>query len=542
MSILNKKWKLRHERQEGEDFKTALLKARKLQNAEDFFADPDFSNLHDPFLFEDMQKAVERIQKAIRGEERIVIYGDYDVDGISGTALLVHTLLALGAKVSYRIPHRLKDGYGLHDHFVDELLKADAKLLITVDCGISCAAQVQKAEEGGMNVLITDHHTLPPELPKAFAILHPELSKNYPFKKLSGSGVAFKLASAISPELAPKLLDLASLGTVADCVTLSGENRLIVQLGLQRMQQTNWPGLRALLDSSGISEKPILDSGHIGFQIGPRLNASGRMDHPYWGLQTLLSEDAISARTKAAELEKFNQERRALTEKILEEAKANLNLEEDLIIEHHSSWPSPLVGLIAGRLQEEFSKPAFVMEDRGEVLVGSARSLPGFHAVRALDHVKDYLNHYGGHEQAAGFHLDKKHLDSFKKGLQAYAKEHFRENPLQIPLEIDFALTGSDLTFDSVKVTQILAPFGIGNPQPLFLLENIQIMQTASLGSDGKHLRFSVLFEGEVLDGIAFRFADHEEALLKASQLVVELDLKEWRGSKSLQLKLVDFS
>ena len=335
MSVLSKPGSLNYERLPNESLRSALLKARKIENPGEFFSDPQIDDLHDPFLFADMQKAVERLQKAIFSREHIAVYGDYDVDGLSGTALLVHTLRMLGAEVSYRIPHRLKDGYGLHQKYVEELSREKTGVLVTVDLGISCATEVELAQSLGMDVIITDHHTVPDKVPRAFATLHPFLAATYPFKYLSGSGVAFKLASALlkatkNEDFIPCLTDLASLGTVADCVSLSGENRALVKLGLEQMKQSKWDGLRAILKNAGAWGKEF--STHtIGFQIGPRLNASGRIDSPYWSLQTLLAEGE-AATEKSAKLEELNRKRQDMMESIMREAEAALDHEPPLLI------------------------------------------------------------------------------------------------------------------------------------------------------------------------------------------------------------------
>lgn len=544
MSLLGKTWKLRHERQPKESLWQGLLAARALENPGAFFAQPQLEDLHDPFLFKDMQKAVHRLQKAIAQQERIVIYGDYDVDGTSGAALLIHTLKELGAQVSYRIPHRMKDGYGLHAHYVEELAQQNVKILITVDCGISCADQVELAQGLGMDVIITDHHSIPKQLPPAFALLHPQLEPNYPFHFLSGSGVAFKLASALwiaagQPEKIMEFVDLASLGTVADCVPLHGENRLIVQLGLKQMERTRWDGLAALLQVSGAPEGGPYTSDTIGFQIGPRINASGRMDDAYWSLQTLLAEGQ-EATEKSKKLEAFNQERRTLTESILQEAEAGLNLDEPLLFASGKNWPSGLVGLIAGRLQEKYGKPAFVMEDRGEVLVGSARSLPGFHAVEALNQVAHLLNHYGGHEQAAGFHLSKENLLAFRQALMAHAQAHFDQKPLEQERWADMELQPQDVQVEVLELLQAFAPFGVSNPRPLFIMNGVEVLSLRPVGAEGHHLKGRFLFQGLEVDGIAFRFGEHHDALRSASKLVVQLDIHEWQGTKKVQIQLVD--
>ena len=544
MSILKKTWQLTYERKPNESLWSALLKARKIGNPGEFFSSPVLEDLHDPFLFDDMQKAVERLQKAIHGHERIVVYGDYDVDGLSGAALLIHTLRMLGGEVSYRIPHRREDGYGLHQKYVEELAREKTNVLITVDLGISCATEIALAESLGIDVIITDHHTLPGKIPDAFATLHPLLAPSYPFEHLSGSGVAFKLASALlkstkNEDFIPLLTDLASLGTVADCVPLVGENRAIVKLGLEQMKRSKWDGLRAILKNAGAWGREF--STHtIGFQIGPRLNASGRIESPYWSLQTLLAE-GDSALEKSAKLEELNHRRQQMMETIMEEAEAALDHTQPLII-IAGPWTSGVVGLVAGRLQEKYGKPAFILEDRGEELIGSARSLPGFHCVHALKSIKDLLLKFGGHEQAAGFHLKKEHYAEFQTRLQTHAAAFFKKTPLTPTLSIDLALNPEDLILESCEKIASFAPFGTGNETPLFLLEGTTLDEIRPVGRDSKHLKFSAHFAKKSIEGIAFNFGPHAEKLRSAKNLVVQLEKNEWNGQTGLQLKLIDFA
>ena len=542
MSIVGKTWKLSYERPVGEALWTSLLKARKIEDPGQFFANASVGDLHDPFLFPDMQKAVDRVQKAIKARERIVVYGDYDVDGTSGAALLIHTLRFLGAEVSYRIPHRQKDGYGLHNKYVEELLEQQVKVLITVDCGISCAKEVALAQANGMDVLLTDHHTLPKELPEAHATLHPQLAPKYPFKDLSGSGVAFKLACALliatdNEDFIPRLTDLASLGTVADCVHLTGENRALLKLGLQQMGRTEWDGLRSILESAG-AWRQAHTSETIGFQVGPRINASGRMSHPYWALQTLIAEGE-EARQKSLKLEELNRARQELTRSITEEASAAVDPSQALLIAKAEHWPSSVAGLIAGRLQERFSKPTFILEDRGDSLVGSGRSLPGFHLVEALNTVSHLLEAYGGHEQAAGFHLKKENYEAFKEGLLKHAAA---QPNLEAAWPVDLALQPEELTVEHCEKINSFAPFGIGNPKPLFLLEDVQVLKTRPVGRDAMHLKFTVDFGGQQIDGIAFGMAEHELDFHKATKLLAHLELNVWQERQSPQLQLVDFA
>lgn len=545
MTPSTKKWVLKYKRQAGESLWASLLKARNIENPGEFFSSASVDDLHDPFLFADMEHAVNRLQKAVQARERIVVYGDYDVDGLSGAALLVHTLRMLGADVSYRVPHRRNDGYGLHKRYVEELAAEKVAVLITVDLGISCADEVALAESLGMSVIITDHHTLPARLPEAFATLHPKLEKQYPFPELSGSGVAFKLACALltatkNEEWIPFLTDLASLGTVADCVPLLGENRTLVKLGLEQMKRSKWDGLRAILNDAGVWHTGNFSTQTIGFQIGPRLNASGRLDSPYWSLQTLLAEGEAAAE-KSAKLEELNRQRQDMMAAIFEEAEASLDLTQPLIVAS-GPWTSGVVGLVAGRLQEKYGKPAFVMEDRGDELIGSARSLPGFHCVEALKAAEHCLLKFGGHEQAAGFHLKSEHFSEFQICLQKHAAEFFEKTPLKPILNIDLELNPEDLTLENCEKVSSFAPFGAGNETPVFLMDGVEIHELRPVGREEKHLKFSTRFGKQNFDSIAFNFGSRSEQLRAAKQLLVQLEKNEWNGRRSVQLKLVDFS
>ncbi len=539
-SVRGKNWKLLEPRRPDESLEVALLKARNIQNPEEFFQTPTVENLPDPFLFQDMEKATERLAKAVHARERIVVYGDYDVDGLSGAALLIHTLRLLGATVSYRVPHRLNEGYGLHASYVNEMHEKGVSLMITVDCGISCATEVALAQSKGIDVIITDHHHIPEKLPPAFALLHPRVYSGYPNEQLSGSGVAFKLASALlqragREEFIPALTDLASLGTVADCVPLLGENRDLVKLGLRQMQITQWEGLRAILSNAGIKDNEIFNTFTIGFQIGPRLNASGRMDHAYWGLQTLLAS-APEAQEKAQKLEELNAARKVAVETILEEATAQVDPTAPIILLGAANWSSGLVGLIAGRLQEKFQKPAFIMEDKGDRYVGSVRSVPGFHAVTALESVRDQLQHFGGHELAAGFSVSAENYPKFREKILSWSAQQKIETPEHA---LDTELHADDFNLQTLDLLDRLAPFGIGNPAPRFLLKNAQIDSSSWVGADQTHLKLTLKLGNRKQGAIAFSARDLEPHLKTGSDLIVELQKSTWRPGE-VEVRVVD--
>ncbi len=533
-------WNLKYNRKKNESLWSALLVSRAIENPGEFFSDANYADLYDPFLFEQMAKSVERIKKAIVLRERILIYGDYDVDGTSGASLLIHTLRFLGAEVSYRVPHRLNEGYGLHMNYIEEAKKNSVAIIITVDCGISCKKEIDQAESLGINVIITDHHTVPIAVPSAFATLHPLLS-NYPFKHLSGSGVAFKLAQALlnDEKMTMTLIDLASLGTVADCVPLIGENRAIVKMGLKQIAKTKWDGLKAILESSGNLYAKEFTTDTIGFQIGPRINAAGRMDTPYWAIQTLLASGEL-ARQKAKKLEELNRDRQTLTTKIFEEALLKINPEDSIIIAEGEGWSSGLVGLIAGKIQEKFSKPTLILDDRGDFLVGSARSVTGFNIVEAITKAAHVLEHFGGHEMAAGFNLKKENYLAFKKILIDYTSANLTNNTTSFELETE--LFADDLNLENVDKLASFAPFGIGNAKPMFLLQNSEIFNVKQIGKNAEHLKFSIKSDNKIFSAIGFRMSEHLTAIQNSKQLAVQLEKNEWQNRTELQIKLVDFA
>ncbi|MFA5855604.1 MAG: single-stranded-DNA-specific exonuclease RecJ [Candidatus Gracilibacteria bacterium] len=551
MSLFGKKWTILYERKPNENLFAALSFARNIEDPGTFFADTEMSDLSDPFLFKNMQKAVERIFTAIKNGERIAIYGDYDVDGISGTAILVHTLNFLGAKVTYRIPSRLDEGYGLHTKYVEELAKQNVKLLITVDTGIACANEIALARERGMDTIVTDHHAIPKNFTvdfPAFAILHPLEDNDYPHKNLSGSAVAFKLAAALlyasenqdqNSDFTKALTDLAALGIVADCVPLTGENRKIVKIGLKQMSTTKWDGLKEILKLAGVWDKQDFSAFTIGFQVSPRLNASGRMDSPYWALQTLLASGEEAAK-KGEKLEGFNRLRRSTTEKACVEAQQMVNQDDLIILAGSPDWSSGILGLVAGKILESSGRPAFIMEDKGGELVGSVRSLSGFNAVEALNAASEHLTHFGGHELAAGFRLKKESLEAFKEALLKHAKMVHQESPFIPTLKIDTTLHAEDLTLENIEKLNTFAPFGQGNPHPVLLIKDAKIIDTRKLGKDGTHLRCIIKIGPQTHECMAFGLSHLEPQIRSAKHLVVTLDKGSWQGEERIEMKLID--
>lgn len=560
MSVLGKNWKIINA-DPGKNIVQKVLENRGLvdpDKVQAFLKTNYKKGLHNPFLIKNMYEAVERIKRAIEKKEKIMIFGDYDVDGISGTAILVHTLKLLGARVSYRLPHRVNDGYGLSIKFVDEFADIGVNVLITVDCGVSCATQIAHAKERGIDVLVTDHHTIPEVFPdKAYAVLHPlQPGDDYPFKGLTGAAVAYKLACALLTDKFEKeerenylysLLDLASLGTVADLGPLVGENRIIVKYGLEALQKTRWPGLNYLKEVSGIAPDTKLDISVIGFRLGPRINAAGRIDTPYYALQLLLyDEPNEKGKVLAEHLERLNQRRQQMVAKAIEEAEqdfAGRSGSDKIFIAWSPDWHVGILGLIASKIVEKYNQPSMILQDFGDYLVASARSPDTFNVVEALTQHKDLLENFGGHAQAAGFNIRKDKLPAFVEAMNQYAKEKLPEQKAEQPLLIDCELNEHEINENLLDFLEQMEPFGIGNEQPKFLLQNVTPSWIKKVGKESQHLHFQVSGDQRRFPVIAFKFGDQERLLNTAGKidLVCYLNRNEWKGVTQVQLRAVDF-
>ncbi|MFC1599453.1 single-stranded-DNA-specific exonuclease RecJ [Patescibacteria group bacterium] len=556
MSVLNKKWEIKNTTEKSVVDK--ICENRGLSDPEDLakFIKPDFENgFHDPFLIKGMDRACERIKKAIAEGERIIIFGDYDVDGISSAAILYLTLEHLKAKISYRLPHRVNDGYGLSEKYIREFVDIKVGLVVTVDCGVSNADEITLAKENGIDVIVTDHHRIPEKYPHdAYEIIHPNIpGSEYPFKDLTGAGVAFKLAQALlkdqpNNDLIFALLDLASLGTVADCGPIVGENRLIVKKGLEMLPQTKWEGLRNLQEVAGVNFDKPLNTHTIGYQIAPRINAAGRIDSPYFALQLLIQEGQTqTAKRLAKKLETLNKKRQDMLKKSLDEAeKRYLEFGQDdlVVMDYSPDWHVGIIGLIAGRLAEKYAKPAIIMHDFGDYLVGSARSQEYFNVIDAFTEFKRFFTHFGGHAQAAGFSINKDQVDNFIVEFKAYVKGKLEKCDITSSIKIDCEISAEELNWDTLEFIKSLEPFGIANQRPTFLLRNAEIEQTKVVGKDETHLSLNVRKEGKSVRGIAFNFGEHNDYARERGNLdiVFQLEENEWKGNSNLQLKVIDFS
>jgi single-stranded-DNA-specific exonuclease len=531
-----------------------LLYNRGLSEASEvaaFLAAPGEEPLGNPFDLRDMPQAVQRIQQAIASGERLVVYGDFDVDGITSAALLVQTLAALGARVSPYIPRRLEEGYGLNLGALDRLAAEDVRLVITVDNGISALAEVEHAHALGIDVIVTDHHHVPPQLPRAVAILNPKRPDcPYPFKELAGVGVAFKLAQALSDLRIANFefrnpnfgLDLVALGTVVDMAPLIGENRALARRGLAMLNQTQRPGLLAMIARAGLRLGQI-DSSALSFALGPRLNAAGRIDDAIASYRLLVTDSPDEAATLADDLEAKNQERQRLTAEVLERARSQACELGDvrLLLVAGEGYAAGVVGLVAGRLVDEFYRPALVVEWGEERSRGSARSIPEFNIVAALAECQDLLVRFGGHAMAAGFTVETPRLAALQGRLLAIADRELRGLDLTPTLFVDAELPLAQASWATYNWVGRLAPFGYANPTPTFLSRRVHVRKAWVTGNN--HLRLKLADGPQVWDAIGFRLGDWAEPVAKhpSIDVVYTLETSQWGAEEPvLQLNVKD--
>lgn len=555
MSVLKKTWQIKNN-DPNISLLQKLLVNRGLKDEtsiERFFHPDPARDFHDPFLMEDMERAAARIGEAIEKSQRIMIFGDYDVDGITGVAILMRTLRKLGANVSYRLPHRIEDGYGLREKFIREFAKLDVKLAITVDNGISCFSEVELANKLGVDIIITDHHTVPEKNPNACAILHPKLpGSRYPFTELTGAGVALKLAQAllmrrmkdelINEEIT-KLLDLACMGTIADLGELRGENRYIVKEGLRVLENTRWPGLSRLKEFAGVKGK--IDTHDIGFLLSPRINAAGRISHPSHALQLLLHDNEHTT-LLAENLERLNRKRQTMMAELFEKAEALAEKQnaDPVIIIGGPEFHGGIIGLIAGKLSEKYSRPAIVMEERPTAFVGSCRSIPAVNIVQALATAKSLLTNFGGHAAAAGFEIAKENRQKFEAKLKTHVGKMLRAEDIKAVLPIECEIPHDEISEKTIEMLQWFEPFGIGNEVPRFLCRNALVQECNTVGADKKHLKIVArLADGSSIDCIGFRLGQFSDQIQKNKpiDLVAEVERDEWNGRKKIQMKVIDF-
>lgn len=503
---------------------------------------------HDPFELLGMKPAVERITAALAAGEPMVVYGDYDADGLTGTAVLASALRARGARVSHFIPNRYADGYGLSIEALHSLARGGARLVVTVDCGARSVAEAEAAQALGLDLIITDHHAPADHLPPCLATINPrQPGDSYPFKDLSGAGIAYKLAQALAQALGGpepvELLDLVAVGTIGDLVPLRDENRSLTRAGLERLRSAPRPGLRALMQVSSIQPSGLRASG-IGFGLAPRLNAAGRLDSAEAAYQLLMAEDNAHAAELAASLDRSNRDRRLATSQLVELARSLGAEAQDthLIFAAHPDFREGLAGLVAARLVEERYRPAIVAHLGEEEVRGSARSIPGFHITRALDECAELLTRHGGHAAAAGFTVARERVGELSDRLQAIARRELSGADLTPAIEIDARLSAGDITMRTVEFAESLEPCGSGNETPLFSAHGLRVRTARTVGADGKHLKLTLGSDGSTgaWDAIGFGMGAFAKDLPARLDAAFRLERNTWGGYESLQMNLVD--
>ncbi|MAF20513.1 MAG: single-stranded-DNA-specific exonuclease RecJ [Parcubacteria group bacterium] len=543
----------------------------KTQKQVDEFFNPDFEgDLHDPYLLKDMDLAVKRIVKAIDHQEKILIYGDFDADGVSATTILYKTLESFGLTPEIYIPDREKENHGLNPKSIKVIAKDKINLLITVDCGSKDFEAIDLANSLGIDVVITDHHDTDQKLPQTVALInHKRKDDKYPFKDLAGAGVAYKLALALllikgDPDNLKKwLLDITALATVADMEPIIGENRTIVKYGLGVLAQTKWIGLAKLMDVSRINpeivnhsakgEAPLtnLDASTLGFALGPRINAAGRMEHANIAFELLTTGNEQKAEKLAQLIDQKNKERQTLTDKVVREVEARIVSQDripELIFEGDKDWPVGLIGLIAGKMKDKFNRPAVIYNDQQKIIRASCRSIPQFDLMNMLNQCSRYFDDYGGRDGTGGFTMSRDKIEKVKDICFKLAKKELKKISLNSVLEIDAELSLEEISFKNHDQVSLFEPFGKKNLKPKFLAKSLEIMEARLVGNGQKHLKMELAMfdkysgKGKNFKAIGFSLVDKVEEVKKGDlvDVVFEMIINQWNGYKELEMKIVD--
>ena len=511
------------------------------------FLNPTRKDFYNPFLMPDMEIAVKRIVKAIENIEKIMIYGDYDADGITSITVLKKYLNEIGLKTGEYIPNRLNEGYGLNKDAISKIYNDGYKLMITVDCGISGLEEVDYANSLGMEIIITDHHEPAEKLPEAIAVIDAKRKDNkYPFNQLAGVGVVFKLIQAISTELKLeekeylKYLDLVCIGTISDIVPLVDENRVIAKLGLKLIEKTKNIGLKTLLN---IADLKKIDSTAISFGVAPRINACGRMGFQEEALQLFLTEDSGEATKIAKRLVQFNQERQAKEKQIFEEVIEKIekdNKDKKCIVLAEENWHHGIIGIVASKITEIYYKPSILICLEGDKGKGSGRSIPGFDLYTALTKCSDYIEKFGGHSMAIGITIKKENFEKLKEAIEKYAQESNISDIMPI-INIDKEINLKNINIEEVKSLELLEPFGEGNKMPLFLLRNLKIDSIRAL-SGGKHLKLTLKQDNNIVDAIGFNMGDLSKEYLLGDKVDVvgTIEINSFGNKENIQINLKD--
>lgn len=535
-----------------------LMLGRGIETEEemDRFLNGTVEQFRNPFLLKGMEEAVPRIQAALNSNEKIRIYGDYDADGVSSTSLMVRLLRKLNANFDYYIPHRIHEGYGLNKPALEKAKMEGVSLLITVDTGISAYEEVNYAKELGIDVIVTDHHEPPALLPEAYTIINPKQHDcKYPFKGLAGVGVAFKLAQALLGRVPEELLEFATIGTVADLMPLLDENRLIVKLGLKRMSESAYKGIQALLDVSSI-DRMAVTSSHVGFSLGPKINASGRLEHAGAAVRLLTTDDGQEAKELAEELDALNKERQLIVDDMIVEALSMVEeLQQDgnlprVLVLAKEGWNAGVIGIVASKILEKHYRPTIVLSIDAETgkCKGSARSISGFDLYAALSSVAEWMVHYGGHQAAAGMTIKKEYLAPWTEALNRLADEWLTEEDL-IPLyHADAECKLEDVPLETISLIDRLAPFGISNPSPRFVLRGLPVEDMRTMGKESQHVRFTLSNPSveirQTIEAVGFHkgHLTSRVAISGRVDLLGELSVNEWNGVRKPQIIIQDLA
>ena len=517
------------------------------------FLKADLKDLRDPYIFQDMEKAVDIILRAINNNERILIYGDYDVDGITSVTLLFSILKEFTTNLYYYIPNRFQEGYGLNEEAIDIAFKNNFKLIITVDCGISSIYEIEKANNYGIDVIVTDHHQPQKDIPSAIAIINPKCDSNYPFKELAGVGVSFKVAQALYSKLGKNqddlqnLLDYVALGSIADSVPFIDENRILIKHGLKVLNQTQKEGLKALIMESGINYG-ILGTKEVNFALAPRINAAGRLGDSKLALELLLTDSESKARYLSRKLSEINKCRKEIGDNILREARklASRQVKEEnnkVLVLASENWNQGVIGIIASRLVDEFNRPAIVISKKDGMAKGSGRSINGFHLYNVLELCQDVLVNFGGHKLAAGITIESNKIPEFKSMINEISQDFIKEDDLSPELKIDARISLSNINFGLVKDINVLEPFGIGNPQPVFCSYKNTISDWRLVGEKREHIKLKIKEENRTLEGIGFKLSRIGNQIFsenKVVDLAFNIELNKWNGTENVQLNIKD--
>ena len=514
------------------------------------FLSKDIDVMHDPYLLKDMEKAAERIRKAHDNKEKVTIYGDYDVDGITSIAILYKYLTEMGIDTDYYVPDRMQEGYGVNKDALDKIHSNGSSLVITVDTGITAVEESEYAKEIGIDVIVTDHHECKERIPDVYAAIDPKRKDcPYPFKSLAGVGVVFKLIQALDEnkslsDLMDKYADLMCLGTVADISPLIDENRVIVTEGLKRFKTTSNVGLKALIDVS--TNGKAITTSTIGYTIAPRINASGRLGCASRSVELFLTDDAEKAKKLAESLCEENILRQQTEQKMFKEAMeyldANPEVKEDnVIVIPHTDWHHGIVGIVSSKITEKFYKPSILFAIDGDEAKGSGRSVNGFNLFGALENCSDLLEKFGGHELAAGLTIKAENIEKFRQKINSCSQKQINEAMLTPTIQLDAAIKVPYITLETVNDINKLQPFGVDNPTPSFAVRNIKIHKI-SVMSEGKHLRMTLLKDGKYLDSVGFGMGEYYQYLEEGDIIDVAfaLDINDYKGFQNVQLILKD--